>query len=131
MAQKSLSVLHRIDNSMTWDMRIFNKQSKWASYSLWIVYTYFYKTVFFIQTDKEYSYKYLHTTMQTFIFKNNNKIIHPINLKKRFSYYIALYSFEFLNYIILLSIFFQINLNTLSKKRKYWKKKQLTTHSFF
>jgi len=75
MAQKSLSVVHRIDNSMTWEMRIFNKQNKWLSYSLWIIYTYLYKLVFFIQVDKNYVYNNLHTSEQTFIILKKKKII--------------------------------------------------------
>jgi len=130
MAQKSLSVVHRIDNSMTWEMRIFNKQNKWLSYSLWIIYTYLYKLVFFIQVDKNYVYNNLHTSEQTFRILKKKKII-PLNIKKRFCYYISLYSFEFLNFIILLSIFFQISLKTLSRKKQYKNKNKYKALIFF
>jgi len=130
MAQKSLSVVHRIDNSMTWEMRIFNKQNKWLSYSLWIIYTYLYKLVFFIQVYKNYVYNNLHTSEQTFRILKKKKII-PLNIKKRFCYYISLYSFEFLNFIILLSIFFQISLKTLSRKKQYKNKNKYKALIFF
>jgi len=130
MAQKSLSVVHRIDNSMTWEMRIFNKQNKWLSYSLWIIYTYLYKLVFFIQVDKNYVYNNLHTSEQTFRILKKKKII-PLNIKKRFCYYISLYSFEFLNFIILLSIFFKIILKILIIKKQYKNKNKYKALIFF
>lgn len=130
MAQKSLSVLHRIDTSMTWDMRTFNKKFKWMSYSLWIVYTYFYKTIFFVEQDENYIYSYLHINANTFLNHKLNKKMNISKFHKRFSYYISLYAFEFLQYTILLSLFFQINLSTL-KKKKLFRKKKINTYSFF
>ena len=131
MAQKSLSVVHRIDTSMTWNIRIFNKQYKWLSYSLWIIYTYFYKSIFFLEENENYIYNYLHLNTNTFIVYNNNKRIYLPKLQKRFSYYISLYAFEFLQHILLLSVFFQTNLLTLKKKKIFKKKKIITYYNFF
>ena len=127
MAQKSISVLHRIDSSMVWDSFIFNKNYKWLSYNLWFIYFQFYKIIFFIDQDKFLIYNSLH-------FKNNilkkkkfnNYSIMSKNLK-RFCYYIDLYCIEFYNYIILLNLYFSTNLSYLNKKKKKKKKKKTSS----
>lgn len=126
MAQKSLSVLHRIDSSMTWDTRIFNKKLKWFSYNLWFFYTYYYKNIFFIEQSDVYIYNNLHNKDINYIFFKK-KLVYPLNYKKRFSYYISLYIYEFFSSLILLSIFFQINLTELKHKNMYIVDNKITT----
>ena len=124
MAQKSLSVLHRIDTSMTWDIRVFNKKYKWFSYILWFFYTYLYKKIFFLEQDSDYLWYHLHNPKSLYIQQKQSNYVYPSNLVKRFSYFISLYCLEFLNYVIILNIFFQINLSTLNQKRFIRKKKK-------
>ena len=122
MGQKSLSVLHRIDSSMTWDSHIFNKNYKWLSYNLWFMYLQFYKTIYFIDTDIVRIYDNLHIASNSFILKKFNNYMPMIPNTKRFSYYIDLYCLEFFNYILLINLYFLTDLEFFKKRKKRKKK---------
>ncbi len=109
MGQKSLSALHRVDSSMTWNSSIIEKDYKWLSYNLWFIYIQFYKIIFFCNSKTNYiKVNILNNNSKNYL-KSNNKI----KLNKsfvRFSYVIDLYCIEFLNSVLLLNLFFKTNL---------------------
>lgn len=124
MGQKSLSVLHRIDSTMIWNSYIYDKDYKWLSYNLWFMYIQFYKIIYFIDQNEFTIYNNLHYTTNGFLknrFSNYYKIF---KTSKRFSYYIDLYCIEFFNFLILLNLYFQTDLNFFKKKRKKYKFKK-------
>jgi len=74
MAQKSLSVLHRIDSSMIWNSYIYNRNYKWLSYNLWFSYIQFYKVIFCFDNNKKNTIQYnLIYIKNSFIFFNKSK----------------------------------------------------------
>lgn len=113
---------------MIWDSYIYNKNYKWLSYNLWFVYFQFYKIIYFIDQDIFFIYKNLHFNKNVINKKNFKNYNIMKKNTKRFCYYIDLYCIEFYNFIILLNLYFSINLNTLKKKEKLKKKK---TNFFF
>ena len=110
MGQKSLSVVHRIDNSMIWSSSLYNCNYKWLSYNLWFVYTQFYKTMLFSD---------IYTTKIWNNFENKYDLLPTIKKKKthinktfiRFSYYVDLYCVEFIDFFLLINIYFHTSLN--------------------
>lgn len=120
MAQKSLSMLHRVDASMIWSSYLFDKKFKWLSYNLWFIYIQFYKIIFFFNIQDKKNNKFL---------KYYNKISFITNKKKnffylkknnfRFSYYLDLYCIEFYNYLLLLNLYFFTTLKFYKKKKNY------------
>lgn len=130
MAQKSLSVLHRIDSSMIWNSYIYDKKFKWLSYNLWFSYIQFYKICFFFNVDNSNTNTNLTYLKNSFILKNNVKYFNLIKTPTRFSYYIDLYCVEFFNYILLINLYFYTNLlfyKHKSNKHKIVKKIELNT----
>lgn len=130
MAQKSLSVLHRIDSSMIWNSYIYDKKFKWLSYNLWFSYIQFYKICFFFNVDNSNTNTNLTYLKNSFILKNNVKYFNLIKTPTRFSYYIDLYCVEFFNYILLINLYFYTNLlfyKHKSNKHKILKKTELNT----
>jgi len=118
MAQKSLSLLHRIDTSMVWTSFIHEKKYKWLSFNLWFFYLYFYKVFFFFNIDKLKSKNIYFRDFNTFIKNHNIKYLHIKNTYVRFSYHIDLYCIEFFNYIILLNLYFETSLFFYKKKKE-------------
>lgn len=130
MAQKSLSVLHRIDSSMIWNSYIYDKKFKWLSYNLWFSYIQFYKICFFFNVDNSNTNTNFTYLKNSFILKNNVKYFNLIKTPTRFSYYIDLYCVEFFNYILLINLYFYTNLlfyKHKSNKHKIVKKIELNT----
>jgi hypothetical protein len=130
LAQKSLSVLHRIDSSMIWNSYIYDKKFKWLSYNLWFSYIQFYKICFFFNVDNSNTNTNFTYLKNSFILKNNVKYFNLIKTPTRFSYYIDLYCVEFFNYILLINLYFYTNLlfyKHKSNKHKIVKKIELNT----
>jgi hypothetical protein len=127
MAQKSLSILHRVDTSMIWTSFFHEKKFKWLSFNIWFFFLYFYKNYFFFNIKKNYHY-FTNSTN----FLNFKKIPKNINNSKlRFSYYINLYCIEWLNYLILLNLYFKTNLRFYKKKQQISKTTNVLTSNFF
>lgn len=120
MAQKSLSLLHKIDSSMIWTSYIYEKKYKWLSYNLWFFYLFFFKNIFFIKlsNNNEFQRNYF-KEFNTFIRKNKSNYIKIDESAPRFSYYIDLYCIEFFNIIILLNLYFQTKIEFYKKKNKF------------
>lgn len=130
MGQKSLSVLHRIDNSMIWDVNMYNKNYKWLSYNLWFAYINFYKVIFFLEQNQFYFFNNL-TYFQNSFITNRYQIFYTlIKNYKRFSYYIDLYCITFIDVIILINVYFETTLLFYKQKKKYIKKK-ISNPNFF
>ncbi len=123
MGQKSLSVVHRIDNSMIWNSSLYNSNYKWLSYNLWFVYTQFYRTMLFcdIYTTKVWNnFKNVNDLFIT----NKTKKIHIQKTYVRFSYYIDLYCVEFIDFFLLINLYFHTNLKFYKKEKNSWLKKK-------
>lgn len=128
LGQKSLSMLHRSDSSMIWNSFIFDKYNKWLSYNIWFIYIQFYKVLFFFDFNNSYNESYLNFYLQkNFLIKNNSKKFKLSSKTPRFSYYIDLYCFEFLNQLILLNLYFYTTLvfykNSKLRKTREMRKK--------
>lgn len=132
MGQKGLSTIHRIDSSMFWQSFIYNKDYRWLSYNLWFAYIQFYKIIFLLNND---------LILYTNVVYNNNSYVYTYSKNiykiykhhKRFAYHVELYCFEFLNYLLLINVFFKANLLFFkdSAKRKTFKKRISRVNSFF
>ena len=118
MGQKSLSMLHRADASMIWNSFIFNKHYKWLSYNLWFIYIQFYKVLFFFDFTVHTNQEFLNLHLKkNFLIKKKYKKFKLLSKTPRFSYYIDLYCFEFLNQLILLNLYFYTTLNFYKKSK--------------
>ena len=114
MAQKSLTILDKADLSLVWTSCIFDKKYKWLSYNLWFSYIQYYKNVFFFNVKFNPLKRY--NVPQNRIFF---KIKGGSNLGRRevvrFSYHLDLYCIEVFNHLLLLNIYFLVNLEYLKR----------------
>lgn len=118
MGQKSLSMLHRADASMIWTSFLFDKHNKWLSYNLWFIYIQFYKILFFFDFTIHKNQEFLNLHLKkNFLIKKKYKKFKLLSQTPRFSYYIDLYCFEFLNQLILLNLYFYTTLVFYKKSK--------------
>lgn len=123
MGQKSLSIVHRIDNSMIWNSSLYNCNYKWLSYNLWFVYTQFYKTTLFCDIYTTKLWNNFENTYNLLPTKKKNKS-HMLKTYVRFSYYIDLYCVEFIDFFLLINIYFYTNLKFYKKEKNFGHKKK-------
>ena len=119
MGQKSLSSLHRIDSSMIWNSYLYNNNFKWLSYNIWFSYIQFYKVIIFLNSkkiEKQNNFHYYDNTI--FVKTKIKKYFHVKHQFVRFSYYIDLYCVEFLDYLLLINIFFLTDLKFYKNSHK-------------
>lgn len=129
LGQKSLSMLHRADASMIWTSFLYDKHNKWLSYNLWFIYIQFYKILFFFDFTIHKNQDYLNLHLKkNFLIKKKYKNFKLLSTTPRFSYYIDLYCFEFLNQLILLNLYFYTTLNFYKKSKL--KKTQIIKTNF-
>jgi len=124
LGQKSLHLLHKVDTSMMWETSLYNSNYKWLSYNLWFTYIYYYKAVTF-QLKKPKILFINHNNYNTLlnIYYKKNKLRE--NTQVRFSYHIELYCVEFVNYLILINIYFLTNLKFFKIKNYNKKNKKI------
>jgi hypothetical protein len=128
LAQKSLSILHRVDTSMIWTSFFHEKRYKWLSFNLWFFYIFFYKNFFFFNL-KKLNINYFKDYNYFLNFKKINKTIKKNSV--RFSYHINLYCIETLNYLILLNLYFKTNLAFYRKKNITQDNNKINLNNFF
>ncbi len=118
MGQKSLYSLHRVDSSMIWESSLCNSNYKWLSYNLWFTYLYYYKFMTFNFRNSSIIFNNIFNNFNSLISNKNWKYRKFQKIDIRFTYHIDLYCIEFLNYLLLINIFFLTNLKFFKKKKK-------------
>jgi hypothetical protein len=122
-------MLHRADASMIWTSFLFDKYNKWLSYNLWFIYIQFYKVLFFFDFKIHKNQEFLNSHLkENFLIKKKYKKFKLLSKTPRFSYYIDLYCFEFLNQLILLNLYFYTTL--IFYKKSKLKKNQTVRNTF-
>ena len=123
MGQKAFSILDKTDSSLVWTASIFDRRYKWLSYNLWFSYIQFYKNTLFFNVRFSSLKKY-NTSQNKIFFKTKGEVRAPRREAVRFSYHLDLYFIEIFNYLLLLNIYFLINLEHLKKTGKWQRKEE-------
>jgi hypothetical protein len=118
MGQKSLYCLHKVDTSMIWESSVHNLNYKWLSYNLWFTYLYFYKFMTFNNRNSEIVFNNVYNNFNNLIKTTNWKYKQFNHVNIRFTYHIDLYCLEFVNYLLLINIFFLTNLKFFKREKK-------------
>lgn len=123
MGQKAFSMLDKADSSLVWTASIFDRKYKWLSYNLSLSYIQFYKNILFFNVKFKPLKKY-NISQNIFFFKPKGETKAVKKESIRFSYHLDLYFIEVLNYLLILNIYFLINLEYLKRSGKQLKEEE-------